>query len=86
MNVSAHWPATNCSSPSPAAWFRRFLTFVVPIACVAYFPVVAILDRPDPLGSPAWLGPVAPLAGFAFLALSLWVWRFGVSKYTSTGS
>lgn len=69
-----------------AGWFRRFLTLVVPVACVAYFPVVAILDRPDPLGSPAWLGPVAPLAGFAFLALSLWVWRFGVSKYTSTGS
>lgn len=69
-----------------AGWFRRFLTLVVPIACVAYFPVVAILDRPDPLGSPDWLGPLAPLAGFAFLALALWLWRFGVSKYTSTGS
>jgi ABC-2 type transport system permease protein len=69
-----------------AAWFRRFLTYVVPIACVAYYPVVAILDRPDPLGSPAWLACISPLAGFAFLGLSLWAWKFGVGKYTSTGS
>lgn len=78
---AAHYPLSIY-----AAWFRRFLTFVVPIACVAYFPVVAILDRPDPLGSPAWFAPIAPLAGFAFLAVSLWAWRFGVGKYTSTGS
>jgi ABC-2 type transport system permease protein len=69
-----------------AAWFRRFLTFVVPIACVAYFPVVSILERPDPLGSPGWLAAVSPLAGFAFLGVSFIAWRFGVGKYTSTGS
>ena len=31
-------------------WFRNFLIFVVPIGCVAYFPVLAILGKPDPLG------------------------------------
>ncbi|MGV3710210.1 MAG: ABC transporter permease [Gemmatimonas sp.] len=67
-------------------WFRNFLIFVVPIGCVAYFPVVAILGKPDPLGTPSWLLPFAPLAGFAFLALSFLGWRFGVAKYTSTGS
>ncbi|HEY9219130.1 MAG TPA: ABC-2 family transporter protein [Phenylobacterium sp.] len=69
-----------------AAWFRTFLTLVVPIACVGYYPVLTILGRDDPLGAPAWVGPVAPLAGFAFLAVSFLAWRFGVSKYTSTGS
>jgi len=67
-------------------WFRNFLIFVVPIGCVAYFPVLAILGKPDPLGTPSWLLPFTPLAGFAFLALSFLAWRAGVSKYTSTGS
>jgi ABC-2 type transport system permease protein len=67
-------------------WFRNFLIFVVPIGCVAYFPVLAILGKPDPLGTPSWLLPLTPLAGFAFLSLSFVAWRAGVSKYTSTGS
>ncbi len=69
-----------------ADWFRGVLTFVVPLACVAYFPVLTILGRADPLGTPAWLGPVAPIAGFVFLALSFCAWRVGVRYYTSTGS
>lgn len=69
-----------------AAWFRGLLTFGVPLACVAYYPVVAILKRPDPLGAPDWLLPLTPLAGFAFLALSLLAWRAGMARYASTGS
>ncbi len=69
-----------------AAPFRRFFTFVVPLACVAYFPVVAILGRDDPLGSPFWWQCTAPLAGVAFLAATLGFWRFGERHYTSTGS
>jgi len=67
-------------------WLRMFLTFVVPLACVAYYPVLAILGRSDPLGAPDWLLPFTPLAGFIFLALALTIWRHGISKYTSTGS
>ena len=69
-----------------ARWFRTVLTFIVPLACIAYYPVLAILGRSDPLGAPDWLLPVAPMAGFAFLALSALAWRHGVSKYMSTGS
>jgi len=69
-----------------ARWFRAFLTFVVPIACVAYFPVLTILERPDPLGAPTWLLPLTPVAGFAFLGLAFFAWRVGLAKYTSTGS
>jgi ABC-2 type transport system permease protein len=67
-------------------WLRSLLTFVVPLACVAYYPILILLHRPDPLGAPAWLGFIAPLAGFAFAALSLCAWRLGVRHYTSTGS
>ena len=69
-----------------AAWFRRLLTFGLPLACVAYYPVLAILKRPDPLGAPDWLLPFTPLAGFAFLALSFVAWRAGMARYASTGS
>lgn len=69
-----------------ARWFRRLLTFVVPLACVAYYPVLAILGKPDPLGAPAWVGMVSPLAGGVFLAAAFGVWRFGLRRYASTGS
>jgi viologen exporter family transport system permease protein len=67
-------------------WFRRFLLAVLPLGCVNYLPGVVILGRSDPLGTPVLLRWLAPLAGVAFLALSLRVWRFGVRRYVSTGS
>jgi len=68
-------------------WFRRFFTFVVPLACVSYFPALAILGRDDPVaGSPVWFRWAAPAVGAAFLALSLLAWRVGVRHYRSTGS
>jgi ABC-2 type transport system permease protein len=69
-----------------SGWLRGALTYVVPIACVAYFPILLILGKADPLGAPPWFGAVAPLAGFAFLGLAFVVWGFGVRHYTSTGS
>ena len=67
-------------------WFRRFFTFVVPLAAIAYFPVLALLERPDPLGSPYWFQCSAPLLGVAFLFVSAQLWKLGVRHYTSTGS
>ena len=67
-------------------WFRAFLTFVVPLGCVTYFPVTSVLGRADRTGAPEWLLSLTPVFGFLFLAVSLWVWRFGVRHYTSTGT
>lgn len=67
-------------------WLRRLLCFAVPSAFVAYFPALALLDRPDPLGLPSalrWCGPVAALAAAGVAAL---VWRAGVRHYQGTGS
>jgi ABC-2 type transport system permease protein len=69
-----------------ARWFRSLLTFVVPLACVAYFPAVAILGKVDPLGSPPWTGALTPVFGFVFLGVSFAAWQWGVRHYTSTGS
>lgn len=67
-------------------WFRKLFTFVIPLACVNYYPMLGVLGKVEP-GSPydllSWL---SPFVGFAFLALSLRIWRFGVRHYTSTGS
>jgi ABC-2 type transport system permease protein len=69
-----------------AGWFRNLLIYVIPIGCVTYFPMVAAMGHVDPLGTPPWLLPLTPAAGLVFLAISLWVWGFGVKHYTSTGS
>ena len=67
-------------------WFRRFFTFVVPLACVSYYPTLGLLGRADPLGSPAYVHWLAPLVGFCFLAICLQIWKVGVRHYRSTGS
>jgi ABC-2 type transport system permease protein len=68
------------------AWLQKFFLFVVPLACVAFVPVLGVLGRAERLG---W-GPVqvwlAPLAGPLFLAVALRIWRLGVRKYGSTGT
>ncbi len=69
-----------------AQWFRRVLTFIVPLACVAYYPALTILGKADPLGAPGWIGLVSPLAGFVFLAVAFGAWRLGLRRYASTGS
>lgn len=67
-------------------WFRKFFTFVVPLAFANYYPVLAILGKPDPWGAPAWIQWLSPAVGLLFLLACLRVWRFGVRHYTSTGS
>jgi len=67
-------------------YFQRFFTFVVPLAMVTYFPIVAILGIPDPLGSTRTMQTLAPTAGFVFFGATLLLWRVGVGHYTSTGS
>ena len=68
------------------AWVRRFLAFGVPLAFVAYYPSLFILDRRDALGGPAWLSFASPLVAAAVLAAGAAVWRTGVRHYRSTGS
>jgi len=68
------------------SWFRKFFIFVVPLACVNYFPAMGVLNKTDPLNSPAWLPWVSPIIGIVFFILALQVFKFGVRHYKSTGS
>ncbi|NLT73928.1 MAG: ABC transporter permease [Chloroflexi bacterium] len=66
--------------------FRRFFTYVVPLATVTYYPALAVLGRSDPLGSSLSFQYASPLFGFLFLIVCLRVWNLGVRHYHSTGS
>jgi ABC-2 type transport system permease protein len=68
------------------SWFREMFTYAIPLACVSYYPALAILGHPDPLGAPVFVGWITPLAGPAFLVICLQIWRIGVRHYRSTGS
>lgn len=78
---AVQWPL-----PIFKRWFAGVFVVIIPLACVNYFPVLAILEKADPLGSPAWFGWVCPVAGFLFILGTLLVWRLGVRHYHSTGS
>ena len=68
------------------ALFRRLFAYAIGFAFVAYYPALALLDRADPLGAPAFLGYCQPaVAAVAVVAAGL-LWRVGVRHYRSTGS
>ena len=78
---TAKWPMSIYDG-----WFLKVFIYVIPLACVNYFPVMAILDKPDPLHFLSWLGWVSPGFGFIFFLATLLVWEFGVRHYRSTGT
>lgn len=68
------------------SWLRRFLTFVLPIAFVNYYPMLYVFGRPDPLGLPWWTSLLSPIAALAMMGIAALCWRGGVRRYQSTGS
>jgi ABC-2 type transport system permease protein len=59
----------------------RFLTFVIPLALFQYYPLLYLLDR-----STRVLYMLTPVLGLLFVIPSYIFWRFGLSRYKSTGS
>ncbi len=63
--------------------FRLAFTLIIPLACVAYYPIATLLSHES---LPFWLGLISPLAGMVFLFLACKLWHLGVRHYSSTGS
>lgn len=80
FNNFGSYPLTVYDAP-----VRFLLTFVLPVAFVAYFPAVVLLGRTDELAVPALLAFLTPLAGIAVLLLGLAVWRHELARYSSAG-
>lgn len=69
-----------------SGWFRQVFAYGLGFAFVAYYPALALLGRPDPLGLPAWVGWIAPGVAVPAAAVAAAVWRTGIRRYRSTGS
>jgi ABC-2 type transport system permease protein len=69
----------------PLAILPRFaadlLTFVLPLAFIAYFPAAVITGHQDSLGVPGLLAAAAPLIGLASFVASRQVWLFSLRRY-----
>jgi ABC-2 type transport system permease protein len=66
--------------------FRRTFGYALGFAFIAYYPTLALLGRPDPLGAPAWLGWCTPVISAASAGVAAVAWRTGIRHYRSTGS
>ncbi|OIV37693.1 ABC transporter permease [Mangrovactinospora gilvigrisea] len=65
---------------------RFFLTFILPLAFIAYFPASVILGRSSELDVPGWIAACSPIVGM-IIAFSAYVfWRLQLRHYSSVGS
>jgi ABC-2 type transport system permease protein len=69
-----------------SGWLLRLMAFVIPGAFVAYYPALAILGKPDPLGLPPVLQYSAPLVAVLAAGVAALAWRAGLRHYVGTGS
>lgn len=67
-------------------WMQRLFLWVIPVGFVSFLPSLYLLDKPDPLGLPAFARFVAPLAALGFAVATGLLWGLGVRHYRSTGS
>jgi ABC-2 type transport system permease protein len=66
-------------------WLRRFVTFAVPLACVAYFPVRHLVGL-EPPGTPVLVRFAGIPAAVALWVVARIVWGAAVRTYRGTGS
>ncbi|MFI7414597.1 ABC transporter permease [Streptomyces sp. NPDC049627] len=64
----------------------RGVTFVLPLAFVNWVPAAYLLDRPYPVGMPAWAAFAPPLVAVLISVPAGLAWRAGLRSYRSTGS
>jgi ABC-2 type transport system permease protein len=68
-----------------ARWLRGLVLFVVPIAFVAYFPALYILDKPDELNLPDALRYASPAVAVVAALAARAAWSHAVRHYRSAG-
>jgi ABC-2 type transport system permease protein len=66
-------------------WLRGLVLFVLPLAFVAYFPALVLLDRESGLPLPAELGYLTGLVALVAALVASVVWTGAVRHYRSAG-
>jgi len=69
-----------------STWFRRIVTYGVPLAFVNYFPALAALRRTAAAGWPAFVPWLSPIVCLGVLLAARAVFAHGLQRYESTGS
>jgi ABC-2 type transport system permease protein len=64
---------------------RALLTFVLPVAFLAYLPAAVITGRVGGSGVAMWLAYGSPLAGLLLYVASRWFWVQALRRYHSVG-
>lgn len=67
-------------------WFQNLFTYIVPIACLNYYPVILIAQKRELDFFETAAMYASPIVSCAFLAICLLIWSWGVRHYCSTGS
>ena len=62
------------------------LTFVLPVAFVAYMPASAILGRSSDLIVWSWIPWITPILGVVLFSIAVRIWRINSGNYQSSGS
>ena len=69
-----------------ARWMRHLVTFLVPLAFVAYLPAARLLGREQPLGLPGAVAWATPVVAVASVLVARAVWGLALRHHRSTGS
>ncbi len=80
--TNAGYQVTRCPMDYLPRPLKLLFVFLVPVLVVSYYPASALCGW----GEPLWKGLLALPAGAVFLLASLFLWRFGIRHYKSTGS
>lgn len=67
------------------AFMAGALTFVLPLAFIAYFPAAALTGRADDLGVPAAVATLSPLFGLLAFIAALRLWSWSLRHYQGIG-
>lgn len=77
---------TNYPLPIYPVLLQGFLTFVLPLAFMSFYPAAVILAKGSGIPFHPVVGYVSPLAGIVLFSLSVLFWNRALTKYQSTGS
>lgn len=63
-----------------------FLTFVLPLGFIAFYPAQYLLDKSDYMMFGPWIQFGGPIAGVVMMGLAVLFWHYGVNHYSSSGA
>jgi len=67
------------------ALLRGVFTFVLPVAFVAYLPVLVLLGKASAHGAGYWLAHLSPAVGLLLFLLAKRLWNWNLNHYQSAG-